>query len=200
MKVLQAANYSNVEIPMKVPWVLVALVPSLFVFEGCSDAASPPIAGPAGTKAADSLRVDEADSNSPPYEGHWTANSATLAGKALPRVITDSIELAVTGVQYEVNVGGRTDKGTCTVDRETSPNRMTITGTDGPNAGKKILTIFDFPEATQMRVCYDLTGTAYPDRFESTAENGLFLVIYERAKYSTAQDRPGTLCRPCCES
>jgi hypothetical protein len=59
---------------------------------------------------------------------------------------------------------------------------MTIMGTEGPNAGKTILTIFDFPDATRMRVCYDLTGAAFPSRFESTAENGLFLVIYERAK------------------
>jgi len=115
-------------------------------------------------------------------QGHWIATSAIMAGTPFPSAVTESISLIVTGDVYEVMVGGKSDKGKCKTDLERSPNRMTITGTDGPNAGKTYLAIFDFPSVEEMRVCYDLTGTEYPTVFDSTAKNGLFLVNYSRKK------------------
>ncbi len=115
-------------------------------------------------------------------EGSWAATSATLAGTAFPEAVTKSITLKISGEQYEVLVGGQSDKGTCTVDRDGIPNKMTITGAEGPNAGKTLLALCDFPDQDHMRVCYDMKGTTFPETFESTPENGCFLVIYERQK------------------
>jgi uncharacterized protein (TIGR03067 family) len=103
-----------------------------------------------------------------------------MAGTALPSPATDAITLTLTGENYVVTVGDKPDKGTCTVDRIVAPNQMTIKGTDGPNAGKTFLAIFDFPDISTMRVCYDLTGTAFPRSFTSTAENHLYSVTYVR--------------------
>jgi hypothetical protein len=57
---------------------------------------------------------------------------------------------------------------------------MPIKGTEARNAGKTFLAIFDFPDASTMRVCYDLTGTAFPLSFTSTAENHWYSVTYVR--------------------
>ncbi len=159
---------------------ILALLSSLLFLGGCSDVNSPPDSQSTPATALETPNVKAANSHSPSHEGNWKATAATLAGAPFPSSVTDSIALTVTGEQYEVNVGGNPDKGKCTVDRTTSPNRMTITGTDGPNAGKTFLAVFDFPEANQMRVCYDLTGAAFPNTFKSTADNGLFLVVYSR--------------------
>ena len=172
----------NLTKPISVEGVvsILALLSWLLFLGGCSDLNSSPDTQSTPTTAVDTPNVNTANSHSPSHEGNWKATAATLAGAPFPSSLTDSIALSVTGEQYEVNVGGNPDKGKCTVDRTTSPNRMTITGTDGPNAGKTFLAVFDFPEPTQMRVCYDLTGAAFPNTFESTADNELFLVVYSR--------------------
>jgi len=116
------------------------------------------------------------------YEGMWKATAATVAGNAFPSAVTDTISLQLAGTTYEVNVGGKLDKGTCTMDRSVTPWRMTIKGTEGPNAGKTLLAIFDFPKQDELRICYDLKGAAFPASFESTRENGWFLAVYQRTK------------------
>jgi hypothetical protein len=52
--------------------------------------------------------------------------------------------------------------------------------TEGPNVGKTFLAIYDFPARDEMRVICDMSGKAYPTGFESSAENGLFVVAYSR--------------------
>lgn len=117
-----------------------------------------------------------------PYEGMWKAAAATVAGNAFPSAVTDTISLQLAAANYEVSVGGKLDKGTCTLDRSVTPWRMTIKGTEGPNAGKTMLAIFELPKEEELRICYDLKGTAFPTAFESTRENGWFLAVYKRAK------------------
>ncbi len=108
--------------------------------------------------------------------------------QSFPDEVTKSIRLVVTGNNYEVNVGGEKGKGTCEVDLSTSPSRMTIIGTEGPNAGKKMLAIFEFPKEDELRVCYDVKGVDFPKAFESTPENSYFLVSYKKESESKTQD------------
>lgn len=121
-----------------------------------------------------------------PGDGEWHAVSATLAGAPFPEEVTRSISLSITGERYEVNVGGTADSGTCAIDQTTAPIRLTITGTEGPNAGQTMFAICDFPETDRMRVCYRMSGTDFPGVFESTTENGLFLAVYQRKESSAA--------------
>ena len=113
-------------------------------------------------------------------EGTWKMKSATMAGTPFPDAVADSISLKLAGDTYLVMVGESPDKGTCKVDTSTNPMLMTIVGTEGPNAGKTILAIFEMPEPSTLRVSYDLSGMAFPTSFESTAENGYYSATYVR--------------------
>jgi uncharacterized protein (TIGR03067 family) len=113
-------------------------------------------------------------------DGVWKVKSAIIAGQPLPPEAANAITLTLTNEQYVVDLGGAIDKGTFTTDLGTTPNRMTIKGTEGPNTGKTMLTIFDAPDAQTMRLCYDLEGKEFPQAFESTAENKYFFVNYVR--------------------
>ncbi len=132
---------------------------------------------------SDLSTIAPAPKTAPPRnEGTWSAVSAAMAGTPFPNAVTESISLTLSGEQYEVNVGGQIDKGTCITDVTQSPHQMTIQGTEGPNAGKTMLAIFDFPGDDEMRICYDLSGAAHPTVFESTPANKFFLVSYARKK------------------
>ncbi len=117
---------------------------------------------------------------SPSNQGDWQAVKAVLAGAPFPDAVTDGITLSINGTEYRVLVAGNSDKGTCEIDQSSAPLRMTIRGTEGPNTGKTFLAICDFPNSEEMRVCYDLQGSSFPEEFTSTAENGHFLVNYRR--------------------
>ena len=113
-------------------------------------------------------------------DGTWHPVSAVLGGTEFPKEVRDSIVLKLTGDQYSVTVNGTPDKGTCVVDMTTEPHRITITGTVGPNQGKTLLAIFELTNAESMRVCYDLTGKAFPAEFKSESSTGHYLVEYRK--------------------
>jgi uncharacterized protein (TIGR03067 family) len=121
----------------------------------------------------------------PPADGKWKPVSAVLGGETLPKVVLGGITLTIKEGSYEVKVAGErhTDKGTTKIDNTTDPPRMTITGTDGPNKDKTFLAIYESGHkngADYLRVCYDLTGKAFPAKFESPAGTQHYLVEYRR--------------------
>ncbi len=138
-----------------------------------------------GTETPPAAETVATTQTEPSTDGVWKVQLATMAGTPLPTAITDTISLTLTGDNYLVKVGESPDKGTCIVNRSVTPYQMTITGIEGPNAGKTLLAVFDFPDAATMRVCYDLKGAAFPSSFDSTAENTLYSVIYVRSQKTT---------------
>jgi hypothetical protein len=96
-------------------------------------------------------------------QGTWLPIKAELAGQAMP------------------DVAGKIDKGTCKQDPAAKPKRLTIQGTEGPNAGKTFLCIYELDGDT-FRVCYDLSGMKHPDDFVTTKGTLLYLVTYARKK------------------
>ena len=58
---------------------------------------------------------------------------------------------------------------------------MDIKGTDGPNKGKTIKTIYKIDGDT-VTLCYELGGDGRPTKFESKPESKQFLVVYKREK------------------
>lgn len=118
----------------------------------------------------------------PKTDGNWKAKEATLNGMELGAPFLMAITLQLKGDQYEVKVGAKIDKGKCEILTDSKPNRMKITGSEGPNEGKSIWAIFEQTNPDQLKVCYNLKKKEYPKAFESTQENGEFLVIYERVK------------------
>ena len=126
-----------------------------------------------------------------PQDGVWKPVSATLRGAKLPKVSLNSISLRISGANYEVSVIGekQPDRGTHTLDEKTTPRRISITSTNGPNKGHTFLGIYEVTDTNSFRVCYDLTGTAFPATFESTSETGYYLVEYRRSD-ATAASKP----------
>ena len=117
------------------------------------------------------------------HQGVWKPTAAVLGGVPMAEPVLKAITLKITGDNYEVTIEGEApDKGTCTLDASTTPKRMTIKGTDGPNKGKTFLAIYEVKDADSLRVCYDLSGTEFPKEFKAPKGTALYLVGYRRQK------------------
>lgn len=118
-----------------------------------------------------------------PQDGVWKPVSAALAGAKMPKPALNAISLRISGTNYEVSVMGekQPDRGTHALDENTTPKRITITSTNGPNKGKTFLAIYEVRDADSLRVCYDLSGMVFPAKFESTPDTGSYLVEYRRS-------------------
>lgn len=138
---------------------------------------------PAEAKPGKSAETGVAKTNVLTTEGVWKPIAAVLGGNKLPPAALEPITLKIIGDNYEVTITGEgPDKGTCKQDLSTSPKRMTITSTNGPNRGKTFLAIYEMKDANSMRVCYDLSGKDFPKEFKAPKDTQLYLVGYRRQK------------------
>ncbi len=128
------------------------------------------------------------------YDGIWKPKGAMLGGVLLPPPALKAITLRIDKDKYEVTVDGEdhSDMGTFTLDETTTPKRMTIKSTAGPNKGKTFLAIYEIKNADAMRVCYDLSGKAFPKEFKAPKDSELYLVGYRRQvpDANDAKDKP----------
>ncbi|MCM2372500.1 TIGR03067 domain-containing protein [Aporhodopirellula aestuarii] len=128
------------------------------------------------------------------HDGVWKPKGAILGGVFLPPPALKGITLTIDHDQYEVTVDGEehSDKGTFTLDETTTPKRMTIKSNSGPNKGKTILAIYEVKNADAMRVCYDLSGKAFPKEFKAPKGSELYLVGYRRQAPDAKDSKPST--------
>jgi uncharacterized protein (TIGR03067 family) len=122
----------------------------------------------------------------PAKEGHelngvWALTSGVTSGENMPDEVRKGVHLTLANGKYMARVGTETDAGTYKVDEAKTPHTVTLTGTSGPNKGKTMLAIFEL-DKDSLKVCYDLSGKAFPEKFESSADNKHFLATYERQK------------------
>lgn len=150
-------------------------------------------------------RADNATSNSPSeptstakaanfqFDGVWKPKGALLRGTLLPPPALDTITLQITGDRYEVTVTSeaQSDTGIFILDETVTPMRMAIKSLAGPNKGQIILAIYEIKGADAMRVCYDLSGKAFPTEFKAPKDSDRYLVGYRRQK-SVEQTREQT--------
>jgi uncharacterized protein (TIGR03067 family) len=121
----------------------------------------------------------KAGGESKALNGVWTPVSAVMDGKSMTTEECKSIHAVFHNGKYSVKVGDQTDTGTYTVDGSKDPKQVTIVGTEGPNKGKTIPAIFEREKDT-LKVCYDMSGKAAPEKFESKADSKTFLVTYAK--------------------
>ncbi len=112
--------------------------------------------------------------------GTWLPSSATLGGQPMKADFLTNTVLKLADGKYLVTVAGSPDKGTYTINPALKPKTIDITGTDGPNAGKAIPSIYELDGDT-LRICYGLGGSR-PTEFKSPAGTKYFLVTYHRKK------------------
>ena len=115
-----------------------------------------------------------------PPDGAWRPVSAVLGGVLLPKEALNATTLKIQGDKYEVTVAGEhgPDQGYSKVDTNTTPHRITLISTNGPNKGKTILGIYEVKSATAFRVCYDMSGKEFPTEFKAKKGTQLYLAGY----------------------
>ncbi len=128
-----------------------------------------------------SLAASGADKDADTIEGTWLPSVAEVAGKPFPDEIRKIMKLEVKDDKYTVTVGKGVDKGTVKCNTKAKPRELDITGTDGPNKGRKILAIYE-RDGDTLQICYDLSGKGRPTEFKSREGTQLFLVTYKRQK------------------
>lgn len=141
---------------------------------------------PAGQEASEQVEFR--------FDGVWKPKGAMLSGVLLPPPALNAIKLEIDKNTYEVAIEGeeQSDKGTFTLDESMTPKRMTIKSSSGPNQGKTILAIYEIKAANAMRVCYDLSGTAFPQEFKAPKGSVLYLVGYRRQPPLPASPSPSS--------
>jgi uncharacterized protein (TIGR03067 family) len=133
----------------------------------------------AGVVSLTAVAVDSPDAKA--IEGSWTPIKAELGGEPMAEAVLKTISLKLADGKYEAMAGGHPDNGTYTLDADSQPKSMIVTGTDGPNKGKVFPCIYEL-EGDTLRICYDLSGTKRPTGFKSLAGTKLYLVTYRRNK------------------
>lgn len=124
---------------------------------------------------------EESRESTKSVDGTWLASVVELGGAKLPDEVRMSIKLVIDQGNYTVTLGKNPDRGTVKLDPSKMPKEMDITGTEGPNKGKKILAIYEKTGET-LQICYDLGGKSRPSEFKSEAGTKLFLATYKREK------------------
>jgi uncharacterized protein (TIGR03067 family) len=118
--------------------------------------------------------------------GRWVLASGVRSGEQLSDSDRKSMHLTLANGKYTEKNGDQTDEGTYKVDESKTPNTLTFTGTKGPNTGKTMLAIYELDKGT-LKICYDLSGKAFPSDFESKKDTQLFLATYERQRSRRAR-------------
>lgn len=116
----------------------------------------------------------------PTLDGLWLPISAELAGEPAPAEVLQQTELELRDGRYWVRFGGEvSDRGRYAIDATAStPARLTLNGTNGPNAGRTIPCLFELG-TDELTVCYGLDGNC-PAAFATAAGTQLYLVRYRR--------------------
>jgi uncharacterized protein (TIGR03067 family) len=113
-------------------------------------------------------------------EGKWQMLRAEMAGEVAPELLAARTEVRLGAGVYEVWFGGeRADRGSYREDEAAAGFRtLTLTGTDGQNAGRVIRGIFQLM-GNRLRVCYGLDGQR-PDDFSTRQGDQRYLATYRR--------------------
>lgn len=126
------------------------------------------------------------------FDGIWKPKGAMLRGVLLPPPTLKAITLEIEDGNYEVTVEGEkhSDKGMFILDETVTPKRMAIKSLSGPNKGKILLAIYAINGENALRVCYDLSGKAFPEQFKAPKDSDLYLVGYRRQQAKDSQETP----------
>ena len=110
--------------------------------------------------------------------GTWVVEKFEIDGSDM----TDnfkSLMLVLDGNKYSVTIGELKDNGTMTVDGSKTPKEMDITGTEGPNKGKKYLCIYELKDG-KLKVCYSTDEKKRPTKFETAKDSNAMLAVYKK--------------------
>ncbi len=104
----------------------------------------------------------------------WIPIKQVIGGKELPAVVFKNQQLIINDSNYTV-VAESVDKGVV----KYSQTKMDIYGKEGVNTGKHFTAIYKI-ENEQLTICYNLTGTSYPEVFDTNGKSMYFLSVFKK--------------------
>ena len=113
--------------------------------------------------------------NSNKFNGTWVPQSQEFAGTKLPPAVFEKQKLIIADSTYTV-IAESVDKG---VVHYTGNDKMDIYGKEGVNAGKHFTAIYKY-ENEQLTICYNLTGSGYPEAFDTKGKPMHFMSVFKK--------------------
>jgi uncharacterized protein (TIGR03067 family) len=80
-----------------------------------------------------------------------------------------------------MTVNNQVEEGTSKADATVTPKTLDVMGNSGPNKGKTLKAIYEL-DGDKLKVCYDLSGSARPTEFKTSAGTQQFMVTYKKSK------------------
>lgn len=106
--------------------------------------------------------------------GTWLPVQQEFSGTVLPKAAFENQKLIINDNSYTL-IAESVDKGVV----KYKDDKMDIYGKEGVNAGKHFTAIYKF-ENEQLTICYNLTGTSYPEAFETKGKPMYFLSVFKK--------------------
>lgn len=106
--------------------------------------------------------------------GTWQPVTQEFAGKPIPAAAFEKQKLILLDNTYTV-LAESVDKGEISYNS----GKMDIYGKEGVNNGKHFTAIYKL-ENGQLTICYDLSGSGYPESFETTGRPMFFLSVFKK--------------------
>ena len=113
-------------------------------------------------------------------EGIWRVTSFRVGGVDLPRG-GEELVLTVKGGEFAWANGRGHGGKIVRIDPTKNPKEVDYTFADGPDAGKVLKAIYKLDGDT-FTDCFGAAGADRPTAFESTKENGLYVLTYTRVR------------------
>ncbi len=106
--------------------------------------------------------------------GTWVTVKLEIDGAPLPASAFENQKLILNDSTYTY-IAESVDKGVVKYNE----NKIDIYGREGVNAGKHFTAIYKF-ENEQLTICYNLSGDAYPETFETKGKSMYFLAVFNK--------------------
>jgi uncharacterized protein (TIGR03067 family) len=115
------------------------------------------------------------------FEGTWRFESLIVEGREVPPEGLQTSRLTLKGDTFEMTDPMATYRGTFRIDPSVTPKRIAMAFTEGPEAGKTVLGIYELDGDT-YKVCVGLAGRGRPEGFASKTGSGHALEVLKREK------------------
>ena len=115
------------------------------------------------------------------FAGTWRYESTVVEGQEVPAEGLRDARLKIQGDTFALTDPTATYRGTFVVDPTSTPRTIDVTFTEGPEAGKTSLGIYQLDGET-YKVCVGLAGRERPKDFEARPGSGHALQVLKRAE------------------
>ncbi|HVT84233.1 MAG TPA: TIGR03067 domain-containing protein [Chitinophagaceae bacterium] len=106
--------------------------------------------------------------------GNWIPIQQEIGGTALPTTSFQGQKLVISDSNYTFTAES-VDKGVIRCSGE----KMDIYGREGVNSGKHFTAIYKL-ENDQLTICYNLSGDAYPEAFDTKGKPKYFMCVFKK--------------------